>query len=853
MHVQSRIGALAPTADEFTPGGIEANRNVLDATFVTHNLPDISPDSGVIGLCTVPYNRVGMEDQGWHVADFLAFKALLCGETHPKSQTWLSLCDLNVHTNPEQLAHGKDRRLVHGAISASSYTDSNGVRHVRDDQIKVEPSPKKLMVDFVKTLTTKARVAKDIGYPLVIIICGPTTLEQDVFFGKTDAKCAVTSGQIRHAIGEDIEAMLITPAPFSAGWQINPSLCLSPAGKVRADRTEFVAKQFGGVFAKEIVDFFTKWNCPFLDKDKVDNSSKDGGTPGPVMLSQKQKGNVEAFKVKLHGALAGRLSFGHCDHSFNFDPDLDDWERLVGPRQHKPLSHYRQKWENLEVGEVAPTTVENLEFLGNAFGGSSASQISHIKHLVEESFEAWPGYWSLSFGRSAMADFRKFLDNVSPEHTDCHEMFNVLEHRATSAAIGDLTVRYFTIPKPYEERCRDWDELKWNAEASDLDRRVANFAYGGILKNIPLVTIPPGVNLNHLSKIQRSIDVPATYLSVSLYLRYYQRKEELQAAVDRITNFFDEIKVRQIELLLKDPEVEKKCAAWLESIEMPILPLDRALGAAKATKMGAKAPRNQTVAQNGTTGVKREAEPELSTVTALPADPDPKPVEDIRSQNGAAPSTPLRSTQPVEFLSDETKKGLSRLDPEREIEKARQELQELVEKLVNAPNDDLVAIKEELVGVKSSIAFWEEELRKREEGKKGAKKSHPFGGSPFPILEITPDVTPDETPNVKSDTQAAAVSPQSEEGQKSSVTVTAAKKPAVQKSAGWVPPHLWHTIKKEQKQESDDSYVSPPSPSPQNGVGKSDARGKEKTTEAYVPPHLRTRRAIASPDQDTIF
>ncbi|KAI1466588.1 uncharacterized protein F4812DRAFT_465817 [Daldinia caldariorum] len=565
---------LTPSAPAFIPAGTNVTNKVLDASFVTHTIPDISPDSGVVGLCAVPHDRAGKHDLGWHIADFLAFKALLCGETHSRAQTWLSQCDIAgiVKDNPDDYAHGKDRRLVDVAAAPSLYTDRNGISQKRDDDIKIEPSAEKLMDDFLTTLANKSIIARGKGLPLIIVICGLTTLEQDVFFGETNPRIRVTSGKMREILGEQIEAIVITPALFSAGWLVNPSFCRPPTRKLRADSTEFLARQFGATFAKDLVDHFLSWSCPFIDWDQLGKVEKDGLYPGPVRLSERQHIAIEAFKISIHNALAGRLSAGNRNHSFNFEVHGDDWQKLVGSRKHKPLSYFKQKWEKLGVSAAATMKEQRLEFLGGAFGGNKASQERHIKHLVNDSFSAWPGYWALPFGRSARAAFHMFLENGYPDYRECHEIFNIMEHRATSAVVADMTLRYFGIPKPYEERCRDWDEPRWIMESTDATHLAVNRLFGYISMHIPGVNVPPGVNPNSLSVIQRRLEVPVSYLAAAINNYTLFRSQSPQTTVKRVVDFFKEIKGRQTELLLKDFEMHNACSAWLSSIDLSIRP-----------------------------------------------------------------------------------------------------------------------------------------------------------------------------------------------------------------------------------------------------------------------------------------
>ncbi|KAI0847618.1 hypothetical protein F5Y00DRAFT_270980 [Daldinia vernicosa] len=718
---------LTPSAPIFVPIDIYASHEVLDASFVTRTIPDISPDSRVIGLCAVSHERAGTDDLGWHIADFLAFKALLCGETHPKAQTWLSQCDIAsvVKDNPEHYVHGKDHRLVNVAATSSSYTNRHGTIQKRDDEIKVESSAEKLIQDFLGAISDKSRLIEGKSLPLVIIICGLTTLEQDVFFGETDPKFQVTSDRMREALGEHVDAIVISPALFSAGWLVNPSFCRPPARKMRADRTEFLARQFGAIFAKDVVESFLSWSCPFIDWDQF-GGKKDGRFPGPAKPSQQQQDAIVAFKVQIHNTLAGRLSAGHRNHSFNFEADYDDWQKLVGPRRHKPLSHFKQKWEKLGVGSVAKVNEEQLEFLGGAFGGNKKSQERHIKHLVYDSFAALPGYWALPFGRSARAAFRMFLENDHPDYRDCHEIFNIIEHRSTSAVVADMTLKYFGFSKPYGERCRDWDEPKWIKESTDSTHLAANRLFGEISKCIPRVDVPPGVNPNHLSVIQRRLEVPASYLSVAIHNHLGARVGSPQAIVKKISDFFEEIKDRQTELLVKDSALHDKCRVWLNSVHLPIRPQDPIIPPVISTTSPGESPHiaYRTPRASDSRGIAFKFPTTVSQTG--------------KASETVSPPRPKANTTLAGLsnnLPGEMEELLPSIDPRIAIRTLTQEKEDLIKELMEAPPNKLVEIQEKMAENQHLLAFMEEIAQKKGlKSKNGAHESEKRIGAVSPPI-----------------------------------------------------------------------------------------------------------------------
>ncbi|KAI0602631.1 hypothetical protein F4775DRAFT_588196 [Biscogniauxia sp. FL1348] len=561
---------LTATAREFTPAPKVFDK-VLDSSFVSQTLPDIPPSAGIVGLCAVPQRRAGAEDLGWHVADFLAFRSLLCGQNTPKAQSWLAQCDIAglVKDHPEHYVHGKDRRVVSGTAVPLTYV-KHGNTMDREDNIQVEPLDEQLRAKFMDSLREKTKIAKQFGYPLVIIVCGLTSTEQDIFFVQDDGGSCLTSGEIRQLIGDDVDVTFVTPALFSAGWQINPSFCSSEAKGVCADRTQFLAKQFGGIFAKNIVGKFMGWECPILDGTQLDHGLRiHERYPGPAMPTEQQQSFIDTLKVNIHAYLAGRCSSQYLEHDFHFDKESDDWEKLIRPRRGKPLEEYKKKWETLESAP-GPGHEGGLPFLGNAFGGTRTSQISHVKHLVQESFGAWPGFWALSFGQKVMEEFIQFVNTPAPDDLTCHEFFNILEHRATMNVLADMVVQYLNLPMPNNVRCRDWDQLGHKSKQSSEQQSSSLRLYQEFSAAISSVNIPPGRNPNRLSTIQTRLDVPIFYLNAALGDRFASAPEKMYEAASEIKNLFKTIQVQQAKMVTENPKLREMCVNWLRSIGMPI-------------------------------------------------------------------------------------------------------------------------------------------------------------------------------------------------------------------------------------------------------------------------------------------
>jgi hypothetical protein len=518
---------LAPTADPFTPKHhLETKPEALNVTFISQKLPLVHRWAAVIGLCTVPEGRASMTDLGWHISDFLAFRALICGPNPPAAQTWLSMCDIGslVEAHPERYLHGKDKQMVGSA--AKKGFDDNDIERV--DNIQVETDADVLKEKFVKAVSEKVGTLKRLNYPLVLIACGMTSLEQDIYFGEVTKERRLTLTELRDSSGEalnEIEVIVITPALFSAGWQINVSFGRAPPASTRDKINELLARQFGGLFAKNHVQNFLGWNCPALDETRVDPAIRHGETfPGPALPSHELKQLITTLQNKIQSHLMGHLSAHPLDHSFSFSKDNDEWAAMMGCREastyYEDLGWYEKKWLELPKSQGPESTSQGFSFLGNAFGGNMFSQLNHIKFLIEESYLAWPDHWASNFGQETKKGFERFKMQQTPDYLDCHEIFNILEHRATTSTLADTVIRFFGLPAPNNQRCREWDQVKWKVEASDAARSCMVKEFGTVLGWIPGPNVPPGVNVNSLSKLQRRLESAGTYVRASLSDRF---------------------------------------------------------------------------------------------------------------------------------------------------------------------------------------------------------------------------------------------------------------------------------------------------------------------------------------------
>ncbi|KAK8070990.1 hypothetical protein PG997_011193 [Apiospora hydei] len=570
---------FAPTAAEFVVRPATIDGAVLDATFVTRSLPDVDDKTCVIALLAVPYNKAGPEKEGWHISDFLAIKTMVSPLANPRAQVWLSLCDTDavVKQDPTAYTHGSEHRVVSGAASTVS-NDTQKIGTV-DGQVPVvfEPDVEKIKSRFFDELGKKSYAAAELGFPVLLVISGRTTLEQDVYLDGYDV--VITSEQIRDALDTRAQVTVVTSSLTSAGWQINPFFHEGKASLVTKKPIDFLARQCGAIFSRTIVDQFLGWQSPFLDNDKVNPSKKAlEAHPGPAMPNTEQLKARGDFSNETHALLASRLFPDHYEHSFLFDAEKDPWTHLIGERKIKNmLETYSKIWKQLDIMPPAsPDNKDRLTFLGTAFGGHRLSQISHLKHLVQESFPSWPGYYTSTFGQNVRAEFGKFLRDPNPSDIDCHVIFSIVEYRMTSMILGDLLIKYAGLDLIWAQRCRDWDEQRYDGmvqkeEVSLVESATAARVMGTINRSFPFFYIPPGRELDSSKLHHQRPPRISRYLAIGLTLRYRDLGPDLDAAVTRVLKMIQQLKDKQVQLLLDDEDLRKKAEAWWKSIEQDVI------------------------------------------------------------------------------------------------------------------------------------------------------------------------------------------------------------------------------------------------------------------------------------------
>ncbi|KAK9414289.1 hypothetical protein SUNI508_02388 [Seiridium unicorne] len=515
---------------------------VIDATIVTRHPPDIDRNALIVSLCAVPVGREGKNDLGHHVADFLAWKALCSGPwANTNHQVWLSQLDLVDAHRKHSYSHGG--RDMGSAIGDTTHP------------IIVEPNARALAGKFMKAVLEKSQEAKELNDPLVVFVCGLTSLEQDIFIVEGDDYAAlITSESIRAAIGRSFQVIFVTPSVTSTGWQVNPSFMYPTV--TQADPVQFMARQCGAIFGADIVHTFYREGSPVLLEKNNDAFSV------PVKKGSDLKATEAEFHNKIHTQLASRFVTNSGNHSFSFEADNDPW-KLIGVRTGIPLAKLAAQWGKLDKVDPSLATASGFQFLGSAFGANRKSQLVHMIHMFKHSLNS-PGYHS-SNSRQIREHFDRLKHDAEQDEVKCRVLFNALEHRMSLIVLGDLITRFFGLSSDMNTRCRDWNEGRWVGLAKDYDKKFINDAWASILKCIPPICLPYDRNIDLPKGLFISLSGPTRYIATALGIHSTKPDNERDETVTQICKLLHRIKAHQVKLICADPEVKELGNAWKDS------------------------------------------------------------------------------------------------------------------------------------------------------------------------------------------------------------------------------------------------------------------------------------------------
>lgn len=155
------------------------------ASFITQTIPRITRRTHIVGLCTVPECDAGMGSLGWHIVDFLSWRWMLHNEYTIAPEIWLSACDI------PRLLQGREeeyfgprggRDLSIATLPHKCMVGPHRPETWSTTTIEVWKDGMVLKRRFVQVLENQLSLVKRFGREILIIICGFTTPERDIFF-----------------------------------------------------------------------------------------------------------------------------------------------------------------------------------------------------------------------------------------------------------------------------------------------------------------------------------------------------------------------------------------------------------------------------------------------------------------------------------------------------------------------------------------------------------------------------------------------------------------------------------------------------------------------------------------------
>ncbi|EOO01690.1 putative serologically defined colon cancer antigen 1 protein [Phaeoacremonium minimum UCRPA7] len=351
-----------------------------DISFTIHSMPDIPANAQIIGICALNKEDALPENHGWIVSDLLAFKQLMFKEGNKDAQIWMSTADLAT-----AIRDTEDKHAHVESIDSSSEPDMNQIKGkdisaaTSGLPFKVFPSMSKLHLGFIKEVRERAKLAQKNKTALVIFGMGLSNATQDLIIGSSSE--IVTKDRLSRATGNEVPLILVTPAAFSGGWQINTELGEKHDSVSNAIRKNLIAS----------------W-CKTTFTPKITSNEFASGDLG--------QGGVEKGSAQP------------LTHIFNFDPSCDEWEKLWASRVGAPLTYWQRKWNKFPAVEFLRRS-DGYGFLGSAFGGTQSSQLAHVRFLVAHELRTCIGDWDKAFSTSTKEFLQDFIDteDVTEKHS----------------------------------------------------------------------------------------------------------------------------------------------------------------------------------------------------------------------------------------------------------------------------------------------------------------------------------------------------------------------------------------------------------------------------------------------------
>ncbi|ETS78473.1 hypothetical protein PFICI_10535 [Pestalotiopsis fici W106-1] len=530
----------ATVADRLTkPEPPHGQLGLPDITIVSCHPPDIPQDASIVGICTVPPGREGNDDLGHHVADFLGWKHLFANlSTFPDDQVWLSLIDIDDAVRKHKYTHS-------GRDVSPAVLDSNR-------PIIVERNVHALHGIFMKNLAEKAEMVRKDDSSLVVIVCGLTSLEQDILLEKNrHIVTTITSGAITAVASLDVRVVLVSPSITSVGWQVNPCLGRPITVSTEAKLNALMGHQCGAVFGSELAKRFLSESSPALTDQTANKLTI------PLMKTDELLAIESKLHARIYACLSGRF-ISAKGHEFRFTREGDSWS-LIGARKGMSLTTLAQQWSRLNRVDATETqSGDGFVFLGNAFGGNRKSQLNHIEHMFKQGLLS--AAYSSNNVKNLEEHYKQLKSAADTDEEDCRVLFNTLEHRMSLVMLGDFMAKHLrSLPDRTGTRCRDWCEEACQSSSEKKDTRNI---WSLILEKFPHPGMPHGRHIDRPRGLFIFLHKPVFYIANVMAARVRETGSSLDSGVMTLNMFIERLKTSQTDLLSSDPEVRELSRTW---------------------------------------------------------------------------------------------------------------------------------------------------------------------------------------------------------------------------------------------------------------------------------------------------
>jgi hypothetical protein len=422
----------------------------------------------------------------------------------------------------------------------------------------------------LRQLIESARAAVIKKTALVVLVFTPVTPEQDICIDFGGEKVSITAERIcetvKAAVGNvQLPVVLVTPSPFTGGWLCRPSLMGWPVSPNSDTTRRIIAKSCGGAFANRFLRTFIERHSPLLTEAQRQNVKYDD--PMPLHPTQLQTDCLHYLQRKIHESLEHRFSPLAKNHSLVLVPETRDRSAVsdtwadYSPRKGRTINFWANRW-----GAARPTVNDpyRFEFLGEAFGGTRASQIFHLKYLAGLELETCPGDWERQVGGITRELLTNFLAKLAPSEAETKRVFDIIEFRASSMVLAQIIAKAFGLPLPDGLKCRYWHD-KMDGVSDDYYKKL-QFAFADAHNLFDQPPVLPGER-RHDFKNVRFLRA-ARWLSAAIAIKFKDgTRHDIENFVQKdVPKLIASIRVTQQRLLLENRAVVEASLNWIAAL-----------------------------------------------------------------------------------------------------------------------------------------------------------------------------------------------------------------------------------------------------------------------------------------------